>query len=68
MKIVFLKRFTTMMEAELAQNLLKEEGIISTMQTTRLNMFAPGGDVLGSMDLFVAEKDFEKAKEIFDIH
>ena len=62
-----IKFFNSIAEAELARNLLKKSGIESLVQ--RRGMEFPGdmGDSYGG-DLFVAEKDTEKAKKILKIH
>lgn len=64
MKIVFLKHFNNEMEARLAQNILKEQGIVAIVQSTKINGVAYSGGGFGGTDLSVAEKDLDKAKAL----
>lgn len=57
-----IKTFKSVMEAELAKNLLKENGIESIVQK---GTFAGFSDAQVA-DLFVSEKDIEKANEILE--
>lgn len=55
------------MEAELAGNLLKTKGIESSINKLGIRFPGDMGDSYGA-ELFVAEKDGERAKEILDIY
>lgn len=66
MSTVFLQHFNTEMEAGLAQNILKEQGIVAIIQTRGLNKYTGWSDFNG-VDLIVAEKDLKKAKEILEL-
>jgi putative signal transducing protein len=63
----FLKRFTSITEAELVKNLLKAYGIESILRKnihpSLDGMPAGMGDASGA-DLFVLEKDLSEAKNI----
>jgi hypothetical protein len=65
MKKVYLKRFNSIAESELAKNLLKEYGILAWVHNTGVEIPRDLGDFYGA-DLFVAEQDFQKAKEILE--
>ena len=68
MKDICIKNFQMQVEAEIAKSMLEANGIKSVIQKQG---FALGGEIpaAGSIgvDLFVLEKDFEKAKELLDI-
>ena len=61
--MVKIKFFTSIVEAELAKNILQENGIKSIVQKRGVNFPGDLGDSYGA-DLFVAEKDMEEAKKI----
>jgi len=65
--MIKIKYFNSITNAELARNFLKESGIETSVN--RLGIRFPGdmGDSYGA-DLSVAEKDFEKAKEILETY
>ena len=63
-KETLLKRFNSNTLAETAQNLLKSYGITSFLKVEGGVRFRGDlGDIYGA-DLYVSEKDYEKAKEI----
>ncbi|MCX6758524.1 MAG: DUF2007 domain-containing protein [Candidatus Nealsonbacteria bacterium] len=62
--MVKLQFFNSVAEAELASNLLKEQGIKNMIQKRYIDVLRADGD---GADLFVAVADFEKAKEILEI-
>lgn len=63
MNQIYIKRFNSIAETELVRNMLEQHGIKASVQNTGLKYPRDGGDSYGA-DLFVAEKDVEKAKEI----
>lgn len=63
MSEILLKIFDSLSEAKLAKNLLEKYGIKSIIQRGPLVAIGEIGDI-GRTDLFVLEKDIEKAKEI----
>ncbi|MFH1780699.1 MAG: DUF2007 domain-containing protein [Candidatus Nealsonbacteria bacterium] len=67
MESIIIKRFNSIVEAELAKNLLKENGIESLVRRRGIRFPGDMGDSFGA-DLFVNKKDAEKAKEILEIH
>jgi len=58
-----IKFLNSIAEAELVKNLLKEQGIEASVQRRGLQFPGDLGDSYGA-DLFVPEKDVEKAKDI----
>lgn len=68
MEQVRVKNFLTVIEAELAQNMLQASGIKSVIQKdgNALNGGVAQGGGLG-VNLFVLEKDLQEAKELLDI-
>lgn len=65
--MIKIKFFNSITEAELAKNLLKEHGIKGLVQKRGIEFPGDMGDSYGA-ELLVAEKDFEKAKEILEIY
>ena len=65
MKMIKIKFFESIVQAELVKNLLKEQGIESFLQKRGLNFPGDLGDSYGA-DLLVTEKNEEKAKKILD--
>ena len=65
--MIKIKFFNSITKAELAGNLLKSNSIESSVN--RLGIEFPGdrGDSFGA-ELFVDEKDFNKAKEILETY
>jgi hypothetical protein len=61
----YLKNFSSIAEAELAKNVLKEHNIESWVQKKGANYPGDLGDNYGA-DLFVNEKDIEEAKNLLD--
>ena len=61
-KIVY---FNSVVESELAKNILKENGIISLVQKRGIEFAGDMGDSYGA-DLFVEVKDVDEAKKILD--
>lgn len=61
-----IKFFNSIAEAELAGNLLMSRGIKNMIQKRGLRFSGDLGDSCGA-DLFVHERDAEKAIEILDI-
>ena len=64
MKEILLKNFNTVIEAESAKNLLEQHNIKSIIQ--RKGPTAWGNVDVDGADLFVAEKDVDKAKEVLE--
>ncbi len=65
----YLMRVRDKMEAETIQSLLKANGILSTKKHVRhpgsaLGVFSSDGSSLGGIDIYVRDKDKEKAQEI----
>jgi len=58
-----IKFLNSIAEAELIKNLLKEHGINASVQKRGLQFPGDLGDSYGA-DLFVPEKDLERAKDI----
>lgn len=63
--MIKIKFFNSIVAAELAGNLLKENGIKNMVQKRGMDFPGDLGDSYGA-DLFVAEKDVEKAKELLE--
>ena len=63
-ELVTLRHFLRQDEAHLAVGMLEGEGIAAFIQDAQLNQIY--GNVLGGVRLQVAEKDFERAKELLD--
>lgn len=63
--MIKIKFFNSITEAELAKNLLKEHGIKVILQKKGVEFPGSRGDSYGA-DLFIEEKNFNKAKEILD--
>ena len=59
-----LKSFSTYSEAELVKNILEKEGIHSVIQKGDLAAGTDFSGYAGNAELYVSEKNFEKAKEI----
>lgn len=64
-KLVFLKSFNSIILAEFARNLLKYHNINSIIKNSGVEFPGDLGDGFGG-ELYVLEKDYEKAKEILD--
>jgi hypothetical protein len=68
MKIISLKSFSSIAEAELAKNLLESSGIKCVIQKGGTNASAAYlGDSVGA-DLYVSEKDLEQANNLLDLN
>jgi len=65
--MIKIKFFNSIMDAQLASNLLKEHGVKNWVQKRGLNFPGDLGDSYGA-ELFVLEKDVEKVKEILEIN
>jgi len=65
--MIKIKFFNSNTEAELAKNLLKVNGIESSVNRMGIEFPGDRGDSFGA-ELFVAEKDTEKAGEILEIY
>lgn len=65
-KLIFLKSFNSIILAEFARNLLKSHNINSIIKNSGVEFPGDLGDSFGG-ELYVLEKDYEKAKEILDI-
>jgi len=61
--MIKVKFFNSILVAEAAKNLLREHGIEALVQKRGLEFPGDLGDSYGA-DLFVAEEDVEKAREI----
>lgn len=66
MKLYLLKRYHSIVEAELAKNLLKAYHIESILRKNGLPNPEGGGNASGA-DLFVLEMDLSEAKNILSI-
>ena len=65
MESVRLKNFGTYAEAELAKNLLEKLGVKARVQKgNNLNTLGEYTGFGGDADLFIFEKDFDKANDI----
>lgn len=64
--MVKIKFFSSITEAELAGNVLKGYGIKSMVRRRGIEFPGDLGDSYGA-DLFVAEEDAEKAREILEL-
>ena len=64
--MIKIKFFNSIAEAELTKGLLKENGVESIVQRRGVEFPGDMGDSYGA-DMFVAEKDVRKAKEILKI-
>jgi hypothetical protein len=62
---ILLKRFSSIMEAELAKSLLESQNINCIIKNAGLKFVGDLGDGYGA-DLFVLEKNIEKAKKILE--
>ncbi len=60
MKIILLKSFTTVVEAEAAKNFLQAHSIKVIFQTGKPGMTGYGGNISGG-ELYVREDELEKA-------
>ena len=67
MREKLLKKFNSLIEAELAKNFLRESGIKCFIQKRGLEWAEGAGGDLAGADLFVLEKDIGKAKEILEL-
>ncbi|HDH31278.1 MAG TPA: hypothetical protein ENH26_00705 [Candidatus Wolfebacteria bacterium] len=65
--LIFLKNFATYSEAELAKNLLENNDIKSMLQKGDIAVAGEFSGYAGDANLFVLEKDHNKAKEILGI-
>jgi hypothetical protein len=61
-----VKSYDTLIDAKVAQDILKEEGIESYLSESNYNSAYPSSLFNEMIYLFVMEKDFEKAFEIVD--
>lgn len=61
-----IKNFATYSEGQLAENLLKGQGIKSVLQRGDSAAAAEFSGYVGEVDLFVLRNDFERAKNILD--
>lgn len=64
--MIKIKLFNSITEAQLTGNMLREYGIENWVQKRGAEFPGDLGDSYGA-ELFVAEKDIEKAKEILEI-
>jgi hypothetical protein len=64
--VIKIKFFNSIIEARLAGNLLKEYGIKNLVKERGLKFPGDLGDSYGA-ELFIAEKDAERAREILEI-
>jgi hypothetical protein len=65
-KMIKIKFFNSILEAQLAGNLLKEHGIQNWVQKRGMEFPGDLGDSYGA-ELSVMEKDIKNAKEILEI-
>ncbi|OGN30033.1 MAG: hypothetical protein A3A33_01770 [Candidatus Yanofskybacteria bacterium RIFCSPLOWO2_01_FULL_49_25] len=65
MKLILLKTFSTVFEAESIKNLLEAEGIKSVMHTSLPGSTGEFGNI-GGGELYVKEEDIDHAKEIVE--
>ena len=63
--MIRIKFFNSIVEAELAKNLLKEYKIDAFVERKGIEFPGDLGDTYGA-ELFVGEKDVERAKEILE--
>ena len=64
--MIKIKFFNSIVEAELAKNLLEQNKIEGIVRRRGLEFPGDLGDSYGA-DLFVTQKDVEKAKELLEI-
>ena len=62
--LVFLKNFSTLSEAEMAQDMLEQAGIHSVIQRGNLASAAQFSGAAGDADLFVLKNNLEQAQRI----
>jgi len=65
-KMVELKRFTQISDAEMLANLLKSEGIDCYVRDLFINQIYGGGVDFGGIKVELLEKDLPRAKEIMN--
>lgn len=63
---ILLKNFPSIMEAEIAKDILEKNGIKSGIQRGNEGASVEFVSVVGDANLFVLEKDLKKAKEILE--
>jgi hypothetical protein len=63
MEPILFKRFSSIPEAEMAKDLLAQQGIKSFVQKGGLQYPGDSGDIYGA-SLFISQKDFDQAKDI----
>lgn len=66
MQMIKIKTYNSIMEAELAKNLLKECGIESMVEKRGIEFPGDMGDAYGA-ELYVSEKNSKKAMEILGV-
>ncbi|OGF65348.1 hypothetical protein A2Z53_02440 [Candidatus Giovannonibacteria bacterium RIFCSPHIGHO2_02_42_15] len=64
MKLIKIKNFGSIAEAELARNFLKENGIESVVRRGDLAAAGEFTGAIGDADLLVSEENIKKAEEI----
>jgi len=66
-KMVELRRFTQISDAEMLANLLKSEGVDCYVRDLYMNQIYGGGLDLGGVKVELLEKDLQRAKEIMEV-
>lgn len=67
--MVLLEEYDTPQEAYIVQGMLEANGIDASVSDNSFSSVFPAPDAgTGSVQLFVAEKDVEKARELLRLH
>ncbi|MFA6422152.1 MAG: hypothetical protein WCV92_02035 [Candidatus Buchananbacteria bacterium] len=66
MELKLLKYFESIMETEVAKNILDSNGIKSMLEKSGIHFPGDGGDSMGA-GLYVSEENLNKAKELLNL-